>query len=82
MKEKLKLVESHMLRTYKPQLITSDMVEEVIIHDAYDRFLYKPTEVEVKWLVAKLRFSVADAALKEQIKKQDDEAWMNWIYSK
>ena len=82
MKTKMKLVEEHMLQTYKPQLIKSDMVSEVIIHDAYDRCLFKPTEIELNWLICRLRFIVADLELTEEIKRQDDESFMNWIYSK
>ena len=82
MKEKMKLVEEWMLSAYKPQLIMSDMVGEVIIHDSYDRFLYKPSQVELNWLICKLRFMVADQELAEEIKRQDEESFMNWIYNK
>lgn len=81
MKTKMELTEEYMLRTYKPQLIESDMVKEVILHDAYDRYLFKPTEAELKWLVCRLRFVVADDELKEELKKQDELDWHNWIYN-
>ena len=81
-KEKMKLVVEHMMSSYKPEMIMNDMVKEVIMHDAYDRFLFKPTEIELNWLICHLRFIVADEQLKEEIKRQDEEAWMNWIYSK
>ena len=81
-KEKIKLVVEHMMSSYKPELIKSDMVSEVIIHDAYDRCLFKPTEIELNWLICRLRFIVADLELTEEIKRQDDESFMNWIYSK
>jgi hypothetical protein len=82
MKEKMKLVEEHMMSSYKQEMIRSDMVKEVIIHDSYERYLFKPSEVEVKWLIAKLRFNIADLELTEEIKRQDDESFMNWIYGK
>ena len=81
-KEKIKLVVEHMMSSYKPELIKSDMVGEVIIHDAYDRCLFKPSEIELNWLICRLRFIVADLELTEEIKRQDDESFMNWIYSK
>ena len=81
-KEKIKLVVEHMMSSYKPQLIRSDMVKEVIIHDSYERYLFKPSEVELYWLICKLRFNIADLELTEEIKRQDDESFMNWIYSK
>lgn len=77
----MKLVEEWMMSAYKPQLIMSDMVVDVIIHDSYDRFLYKPSEVELKWLVARLRFMVADAELNEEVKRQDELDFHNWIYN-
>ncbi len=80
-KEKIKLVVEHMMSSYKPQLIKSDMVSEVIIHDAYDRYLFKPTEIELNWLICRLRFIVADEEYQDQIKKQDDLDFMNWIYN-
>ena len=81
-KEKMKLVEAYMMNTYKPEMIMNDMVSDVIIHDSYDRYLYRPTEIELNWLIAKLRFIVADRELDEEIKKQDEESFMNWIYGK
>ena len=80
-KEKIKLVVEHMMSSYKPELIKSDMVSEVIIHDAYDRCLFKPTEIELNWLICRLRFIVADAEYQDEIKKQDDLDFMNWIYN-
>jgi hypothetical protein len=80
-KEKIKLVVEHMMSSYKPQLIKSDMVSEVIIHDAYDRYLFKPSEVELNWLICRLRFIVADEEYQDEIKKQDDLDFMNWIYN-
>jgi len=82
MNEKIKLVEEHMMSSYKEQMIMSDMVAEVITHDSYDRFLFKPSQIEVNWLVAKLRFNIADELLKEEVRKQDEAEWMNWIYGK
>lgn len=82
MNEKMKLVEDHIIGSYAPGLIMSDMVSDVIIHDAYERYLFKPSRIELNWLVAKLRFIVADQELAEEIKKQDEEAWHNWIYNK
>ncbi len=81
-KEKIKLVVEHMMSSYKPQLIKSDMVCEVIIHDSYERYLYRPSQIELHWLVCKLRFNIADLELTEEIKRQDDESFMNWIYGK
>jgi hypothetical protein len=81
-KEKIKLVVEHMMSSYKPELIRSDMVKEVIIHDGYERYLFKPSEVELNWLICRLRFIVADAEYQEEIKKQDEEAWHRWIYDK
>jgi hypothetical protein len=80
MKEKMKLVEDYMLKTYKTELIMSDMLKEVIIHDAYERYLYKPSEVEVNWIVCRLRFIIADAQLDILLKKEEDEEWQKWLY--
>jgi hypothetical protein len=80
-KEKIKLVVEHMMSSYKPELIKSDMLNDVIIHDSYDRYLFKPSEVELNWLIARLRFIVADAEYQDEIKKQDDLDFMNWIYN-
>ena len=78
----MQLVEEHMMSSYKEQMIMSEMLKEVIMHDSYERYLYRPTETELNWLVAKLRFNVADELLKEEVKRLDDESFMNWIYSK
>lgn len=82
MKEKMKLVEDHIIGSYAAGLIMSDMLNDVIMHDAYERYLYKPSRVELNWLIAKLRFIVADQELAEEIKKQDEEDWCKWIYGK
>ena len=82
MKTKMELVEEHMMSSYKQEMIWSDMVKEVIIHDSYERYLYRPSQIELDWLVCKLRFNIGDEALKEEIKRLDDESFMNWIYSK
>ena len=81
MKTKMELTEEHMFKTYKSQMIESDMLKEVIIHDSYECFLFKPTEAELKWLITRLRFVVADVELKEEIKKQDELDFHNWIYN-
>jgi hypothetical protein len=81
-KEKMKLVEDYMMNTYKPEMIMNDMVSDVIIHDSYEGYLYRPSQVELNWLIAKLRFNVADEELNQEIKRQDDESFMNWIYGK
>ena len=39
------------------------------------------TEAELKWLITRLRFIVADAEYQDEIKKQDDLDFMNWIYN-
>ena len=78
----MKLVEAYMMNTYKPEMIMNDMVSDVIIHDSYERYLYRPSQVELNWLIAKLRFIVADEELNQEIKRQDDESFMNWIYGK
>lgn len=80
-KEKIKLVVEHIMSSYKPELIKSDMLSEVIIHDAYDRYLFKPSEIELNWLICHLRFIVADSEYQEEVKKQDDLEFMNWIYN-
>jgi len=80
-KSKIELTLEHMLVTYKPEMIMNDMVSEVIIHDSYERFLYKPSEIELKWLIHRLRFEVVDIDFKKDIKRQDEEAWHNWIYN-
>jgi hypothetical protein len=80
-KEKMKLVEDYMMNTYKPEMIMSDMVSDVIIHDSYEGYLYRPTEVELNWLICHLRFIVADDQLKEEIKRQDDLDWHNLFYN-
>lgn len=81
MKEKMKLVEAYIIKTYKPEMIMSDMINEVIPHDSYDRFLFRPSEVQLKWLVAKLRFVVADVEYQKEIKRQDELDFHNWIYN-
>lgn len=80
MKEKMKLVEDYIIKTYKPEMIMSDMVSEVILHDSYERYLYKPSQTELKWLVCRLRFIVADAELDILLKKEEDEQWQKWLY--
>ena len=80
-KEKIKLVVEHMMSSYKPEMIESEMLKEVILHDSYDRFLFKPTEAELKWLITRLRFIVADDEYQNEVKKQDDLDFMNWIYN-
>ncbi len=82
MKDKMKLVETHMMSSYKKEMIMSDMVKEVIIYDSYERYLYRPSQIELDWLVCKLRFNIADLELTEEVKRQDDESFMNWIYNK
>jgi len=79
-KTKLELTLEHMLQTYKPEMIMNDMVEEVILHDSYERYLFRPSKVELKWLICRLRFEVADIELKEEVKKQDELDWFNFIY--
>jgi hypothetical protein len=80
-KEKIKLVVEHMMSSYKPQLIKSDMVSEVIINDAYDRYLFKPSEIELHWLICRLRFIVADEEYQLELKKQDELDWHNLFYN-
>lgn len=82
MKTKMELTEEHMLKTYNSGMIMSDMLNEVILHDAYERYLFKPSEVELRWLICRLRFMIADVELKEEIKKQDELDWHRWIYDK
>lgn len=81
MKTKMELTEEHILKTYKPQMIESDMLAQVILHDAYQRYLFNPNDTELKWLICRLRFVVADDELKEEIRKQDDIDFNNWIYN-
>ncbi len=81
-KTKMELTLEHMLQTYKPEMIMNDMVKEVILHDSYERYLFKPSDIELNWLICRLRFEVADNNLKEEIKSKDEKEWMDWIYSK
>jgi hypothetical protein len=80
-KEKIKLVVEHMMSSYKPEMIKSDMLSDVIIHDSYDRCLFKPSEIELNWLICRLRFIVADDEYQDEIKKQDDLDWHNLFYN-
>ena len=81
-KTKMELTLEHMLQTYKPEMIMNDMVKEVILHDSYERYLFKPSDIELNWLICRLRYEVADSNLKEEIKAKDEKEWMDWIYSK
>ena len=82
MKTKMELIEDHMIKTYEPDLIMSDVVVDVITKDAYDMYLYKPSQTELKWLICKLRFMIADAELKEELKKEEELEWHRWLYDK
>lgn len=80
-KTKMELTLEHMLQTYKPEMIMNDMVKEVILHDSYERYLFKPSQIELNWLICRLRYEVADEELSKETKKQDELEWHNWIYN-
>ena len=66
-KEELKLIVRHMYASYKEQMIMSDMLKDVILHDSNEKFGYIPNKEELDWIVARLRLTIAEDFLAEQM---------------
>lgn len=69
----LRLVERYIIKRYKDEMIWSTMITAVINHESEEVFGIKLTQLEIDYLISKLRFKVSGERLRATTKVRNED---------